>query len=191
MMSSTHQTRKNLTLEQFLQLPEEEPPLEYVDGRIEAKVSPQHMHSKIQTKLATYLDSFAERTRSGSACVELRCTFAGRSIVPDVVFLLKEHIELDDDGRLVDEIRRPPDIHVEVISPDRKRKRSHDKLVHSTAHGCPLGWLIHPYNETIDVYRPGHSPERLAADGVLDGEPVLTGFRLPVAEVFGWLRPKF
>ena len=41
--------------------------------------------------------------------------------------------------------------------------------------------------KTIDVYRPGQPPVCLAADGVLEGEPVLPGFRLPVAEVFGWL----
>jgi hypothetical protein len=29
--------------------------------------------------------------------------------------------------------------------------------------------------------------ERLAADGALEGAPVLPGFRLPAAEVFGWL----
>jgi Uma2 family endonuclease len=89
----------------------------------------------------------------------------------------------------VDDVNRPPDIHVEIISPDRPVTKSHEKLVHATCHGCPLGWLIHPNNKTIDVYRPGQSPERLADDGVLDAEPVLRGFRLPVAAVFGWLRP--
>jgi Uma2 family endonuclease len=190
-MSSTHRTRAGLKLEEFLKLPESEPALEYIDGRIEAKVSPQHKHGKIETKLASFLDSFAERARLGSACVELRCTFAGRSIVPDVVFLLKEHIELDEEGEVADVIRRPPDIHVEVVSPDRKLKRSHNKLVHSTSNGCQLGWLIDPYEKTVDVYRPGRASERLAADGALEGDLVLPGFRLPVAEVFGWLRPKY
>ena len=69
------------------------------------------------------------------------------------------------------------------------RVRAHPTFVHATSHGCPLGWLIHPQSKTIDVYRPGQSPERLAHDDVLDAEPVLPGFRLPVAEVFGWLRP--
>ena len=50
-----------------------------------------------------------------------------------------------------------------------------------------LGWLIDPERETIDVFRPGRPVERMAPDGVLDGEPVLPGFRLGVAEVFGWL----
>jgi Uma2 family endonuclease len=120
--------------------------------------------------------------------VELRCTFAGRSIVPDVVFLLDEHIETDEQGEPVNETPIPPDIHVEIISPDQSVTKSHEKLVHSTANGCPLGWLIDPEKKAINVYRPGQTPERLADDGVLDGGPVLPGFRLPVAEVFGWLR---
>ena len=109
--------------------------------------------------------------------------------MPDVVFLLQQHIELDEAGELVDETTCPPDIHVEVISPDRKRKRSHEKLVLSTSNGCSLGWLIHPYDKTIDVFRPGCPPEKLAANGVFEGEPVLPGYRFPVAEVFDWLKP--
>jgi Uma2 family endonuclease len=83
----------------------------------------------------------------------------------------------------------PPDIHIEIISPDQSVKKSREKLSHSTAHGCPLGWLIHPEKKTIDVFRPGRPAERLAPDGILEGEPVLPGFRLPVSEVFGWLKP--
>jgi len=37
------------------------------------------------------------------------------------------------------------------------------------------------------VDTPGASPDRLAADGVLEGDSVLPGYRLPVGELFGWL----
>jgi Uma2 family endonuclease len=188
-MTSARRTRAGLTLEEFLKLPESEPALEYIDGRIEAKVSPRKHHSAIQTELAARLNGFARQSRLGRTYVELRCTFAGRSIVPDVVFLLKEHIEVDERGEEVEETLRPPDLHVEIISPDRKMKRSHKKLVHSTANGCSLGWLIDPYRKTIDVYHPGRPVERLFEDGALDGEPVLPGLSLRVAEVFGWLKP--
>ena len=57
--------------------------------------------------------------------------------------------------------------------PDQPVTKSHEKLVHSTSHGCPLGWLINPETKAIDVYRPGQAPERLANDGVLDGGPVI------------------
>ena len=87
-----------MTLEEFLKLPEERPSLEYIDGRIEAKVSPQKKHGVIEGKLTDALQPVRQAAQIGMAFPELRCTFAGRSIVPDVVFLLKEHIELDEQG---------------------------------------------------------------------------------------------
>ena len=187
-MASRTRIREQMTLEEFLALPEDKPYLEYIDGRIEAKVSPRFKHSLISLRLMEHLNRWSGPARLGLALPELRCTFAGRSIVPDVVFLLREHIEIDSSGEPVDEIPRPPDIHVEIISPEQGMKKAREKLSHSTSHGCSLGWLIHPDKKTIDVYRPGRAAVRMAADGVLEGEPVLPGFRLPVAEVFAWLK---
>ena len=189
-MASPPRIREGMTLEEFLRRTDidEHPYLEYIDGRIEAKASPQKKHSAIQGELLDRFNRFAAPPRLGRAFVELRCTFAGRSIVPDVVFLLKAHIERDDQGELLDDTPWPPDIHVEIISPDQSARKARNALAFSTAQGCPLGWLINPYTKTIDVLRPGRSLERLAPDGVLEGEPALPGFRLPAAEVFGWLK---
>ena len=188
-MATDSRVREGLSLEEFLDRPdiEDKPYLEYIDGRIEVKVSPQKKHSKIEGRMTAELNGFAEPGRLGEAFIELRCTFAGRSIIPDITFLLNEHIEVDEDGMYVDETPIPPDIHIEIIPPDHHEKKSRNKLIHSTSHGCPLGWMIHPYRRTIHVFRPGQEPELLPPDGILDGEPVLSGFRLPVAEVFGWL----
>jgi len=190
-MASLSQTRVGMTLEEFLKLPEESPSLEFIDGRIEAKVSPQQKHGLIEMRLAAHLNQFAEPRRIGMAFPELRCTFHGRSIVPDVVFLLKEHIELDERGEVADETRLTPDIHVEIISPEQSVRSSHEKLVHSTSQDCLLGWLIHPYLTTVDVYRPGSLPETRESGDVLEGDPVLPGYVLPIAELFGWLKPNF
>jgi Uma2 family endonuclease len=188
-MASASRVRQGLTLEEFLRRPEidEHPYLEFIDGRIEAKAMPRKKHAIIQGELTASFNQFAKPARLGYAFPELRCTFAGRSIVPDVVFLLRDHIQTDERGRPRDETPIPPDIHVEILSPDRHAKKSRTKLTHSTANGCPLGWLIDPDRETIHVYRTGQPPMQLPADGVMEGEPVLPGFRLPVAEVFGWL----
>jgi len=187
-MASRTRIREGMTLEEFLALPEEKPYLEYIDGRIEAKMSPQKKHSLLTARFLERLNRHAEPAGLGYAFPELRCTFEGRSIIPDVVFLLLEHIEIDEHGEPVDRTPWPPDIHVEIVSPDQSLKKSRGKLIHSTSHGCPLGWLIDPEKRTIDVSRPGRPAERLPADGVLEGEPVLPEFRLPVAEVFGWLK---
>jgi Uma2 family endonuclease len=188
-MARLPRVREGMTLEEFLKRPDidEQPYLEYIDGRIEARVPPQKKRSWLETCLSRHLDQFAEPAGLGSAFVALRCNFAGRSIVPDVVFLLAEHIDTDEKGEIADETPLPPDIHIEIIPPEEGMSKVDEKLLNSTANGCPLGWLIHPYRKTIDVYRPGRPPERLAPDGILEGEPVLPGLRLPAVEVFGWL----
>jgi Uma2 family endonuclease len=188
-MASPVRAAKSLTLDEFLRMPEidERPYLEYHSGRIEAKMSPQGKHSRIESMLVAHLESFGTDRGLGSAFVELRCTFAGRSIVPDLVFLRAEHIETDEAGEILDAFQRPPDLHVEIVSPTRSARKCREKLTFSTANGCPLAWLIDPSRKTVQVYRPDGPSQTLAADGFLEGEPVLPGYRLAVAELFGWL----
>jgi Uma2 family endonuclease len=185
-MASRTIVREGMTLKEFLELPDDSH-LEYINGRIEAKVAPQKRHTEIEAEMRNCLNAFAAPRKLGRAYVELRCTFAGRSIIPDVAFLLKEHIEIDERGRPRDDTPWAPDLHVEVISPRQGLRKAREKLKHSTSNGCPLGWLIDPDQETVHVYRPGRRAERMPSDGVLEGEPVLPGFRLPVADVFRWL----
>ncbi len=166
---------------------DEPPGLEFIDGKVVAKVAAQKYHSTLQLELCQAWNAFARPRKLGRAFVELRCTFAGRSILPDVAFLLRKNILLDDRGHPAEETPIPPDIHVEVISPDRRVKRSRDKLAHSIAHGAGLGLLIHPYRQTVEAYRPGSAPETLPKDGEIVGDPVLPGFRLPASELFDWL----
>lgn len=187
-MASPSRTEAAISLEEFLRLPEEKPYLEYIDGHIEAKMSPRTRHSAIQWWLLNSINTHAIPLRSGIALPEWRCTYAGRSIVPDVVFLLREHIERDEQGDPVDEIVRAPDLAVEIVSPGQSSRRPGERLAFAVANGCALGWLIDPYRRTIDVYRPDAGPIRLADDGVLEGEPVLPGYRLAASEVFRWLK---
>jgi Uma2 family endonuclease len=189
-LASPARVEKTITLEEFLRLPEidDHPYLEYIAGKIEAKVSPQKKHGMIEKRLMNHLDAHSEPRQLGQAFPELRCTFAGRSIIPDVVFLLDEHIEIDETGEILDPTPRPPDIHIEIVSPDQSLRKCRERLVFSTANGCLLGWLIDPGRKTVSVYRPGRRAERLSAKGVLEGDPVLPGYRLAVAEVFEWLK---
>ena len=189
-MASPVRVGKMITLEEFLRMPEidEHPYLEYIDGGIEAKVSPQKKHGLLTKQLMMHMDAYSKPRQLGETFPELRCTFAGRSIIPDVVFLLDEHIETDERGEVLDPTLRPPDLHIEIVSPDQSVRKYREKLAFSRANGCPLGWLIDPIRRTVQVYRPGRRPQRLPHDGVLEGDPVLPGYRLPVAELFAWLK---
>lgn len=189
-MAGQLETRHGLSLEAFLRLPEieESPASEFLDGRIVRKAVPKKKHALLTMRLLARLNEAAEPAGLGLAFPELRCTYSGRSIVPDIAFLLMEHIELDAEGEPLEETHWPPDIHIEILSPGQSSRLPLEKLEHSTSHGCPLGWFFDPASRVIEVHRPGRPPERLAEDGILEGEPVLPGFRLPWIEVFGWLK---
>jgi Uma2 family endonuclease len=73
-----------LGLEEFLKLPETKPASEFVNGEITQKPMPQGEHSRLQGKLCTAINQIAETAKIAYAFPELRCTFAGRSIVPDI-----------------------------------------------------------------------------------------------------------
>jgi Uma2 family endonuclease len=189
-MSTSPRMKTGVSLEEFLRMPEideEAPYLEYIDGRIEAKAMPSQKHYYISRGFVRRFDEFAEPEGLGLSGMEIRHTFAGRSILPDAEFTLAENVLLDSDGTPSDFVPIPPDIHIEVISPDQSVKKTHAKLLHSIAHGCTLGIMVHPIKKTIDVYRPGRPPEQLAADGAIDFAPVLPGLVIPATEVFGWM----
>lgn len=188
-MTSPTCTQEGLTLQEFLEMPgiDESPSLEFLDGKVVRKVSPQMKQSLLTGCFVEALNAVARPARLGFAFPELRCTYAGRSVVPDVAFLLNEHIEFDEHGEVTDETPIPPDLHIEILCPDEGSERADEKLRHSTSHGGSIGWLVHLYRRSIRVYRPGQAPIDLPPDGVLEAEPVLPGFRLTVAEVFGWL----
>jgi Uma2 family endonuclease len=179
-----------MTLEEFLRLPEidEHPYLEYIEGRIEAKASPQKKHGLLGKRLMEDVDAYSRTHRQGETFPELRCTFAGRSIIPDIVFLLYEHIETDENGVVLNPTPRPPDIHVEIVSPDQSVRKCRERLAFSTTDGCPLGWLIDPERLAVHVCQPGRRAKRVPDDGVLEGDPVLPGYVLPVKRLFDWLK---
>ena len=75
---------KPVTLTEFLAMPETKPTSEYIDGKITQKPMPQGEHSSIQVELAPAINASLKRQKIAAAFTELRCTFGGKSIVPDI-----------------------------------------------------------------------------------------------------------
>jgi Uma2 family endonuclease len=75
-----------LTLDEVLRLPEEEPSLEYEDGRVSQKVSPKGKHGALQFEIAGLFDLVARPGKLARVFTEVRVTFAGASRVPDIVY---------------------------------------------------------------------------------------------------------
>ncbi|MGH2532050.1 MAG: Uma2 family endonuclease [Thermomicrobiales bacterium] len=77
-----------------------------------------------------------------------------------------------------------PDLVVEVVSPSESGPSVARKVAAYLAAGVVLVWTLDARRQTIGVHRAGEAPRTLHVGDVLDGEDVLPGFRLPVAEIF-------
>ncbi len=80
---------KSITLQEFLAIPETKPASEYIDGKIIQKPMPQGEHSTIQGELIIALNGALKPEKIARAFPELRCTFGGRSIIPDITVLIR------------------------------------------------------------------------------------------------------
>ena len=176
-----------LTLEQFLTLPEIKPPLEFLQGRVEQKVSPTLPHSVLTRELTTRIDSWARPRKLGRGFPELRCSFGGESFVPDVCFFARGRLPKDRRGRYAEQVLLAPDLAVEILSPGQTVAKLSARLARCIGKGVRLAWLVQPRRSRAFVFRPGQPPRALELGDVLPGDDVLPGFSLPLEELFGWL----
>lgn len=77
-----------------------------------------------------------------------------------------------------------PDLAVEVASPRDSESDLAAKAGEYLAAGGRAVWVLEPERRTVTVHRPGREPVHLGPNDALDGEPVLPGFHVPVAELF-------
>jgi Uma2 family endonuclease len=175
-----------LTLEEFLNLPnlEESPAWEYINGVAVQKPMPKTRHSILQKRLLLEID---RHTNDYTALPELRCTFAGRSIVPDIAVIAWSRIPINETGEPEDNFIQSPDWAIEILSPDQKATRVIDNLLHCLQHGCKLGWLIDPDDYSILIFAPQQEPEICRGEHQLKVLEEIN-ITLTAGQIFSWLK---
>ena len=180
--------RRRLTLEEFLELPEEKPALEYHGGVVTRKMSPQSHHGGLQLQFGMIVERFAAPKKLARAYVETRVTFGGASFVPDVIVVRWERIPRDARGWPERRFLFAPDIAVEILSPGQSIRSQVERCRWYVENGVQIALFVNPDDESVRRFRPGE-PERLlrGADRI-DLGPVLPGFELTVQELFDSIR---
>lgn len=179
---------KKLTLEEFLKLPETKPASEYINGRVIQKPMPQGKHSKLQGKLVTAINAVVEPQQIALAFPELRCTFGGRSTVPDVAVFAWERIPVDENGDVANVFQSAPDWTIEILSPDQNQTKVTGNILHCLNHRSKLGWLIDPEEKLVLTYPPRQQPQLHEKTQVLPVPKLVADLRLTVDELIGWLK---
>jgi Uma2 family endonuclease len=178
-----------LTLEEFLSLPETKPAGEFIDGRVEQKSIPQGKHSRLQLRFCDGVNEIAEAPQIAMAFRELRCTFGGRSLVPDAVVFRWERIAFEANGEVANSFETYPDWVIEILSPNQTTTKVIRNILHCLKHGCQLGWLIDPENRVLLAFRPEQAPVELLDNDILPVLPTLA-LTVTVNQVFDWLKAR-
>ncbi len=179
---------KRLTLEEFLKLPETKPASEYIDGQILQKPRPQGKHSRIQGDFVAAINVVVKPKKIACAFPELRCTFGGRSTVPDIAVFVWDRIPCDENGEIANVFSVAPDWTIEILSPEQSHTKVTKNILHCLKHGTQMGWLIDPDEKTVFVYRPKQEIEVFDQPDVLLPMPLFVrALNLTVKDLFAWL----
>ena len=182
-MSTT--TVKLITAEEFGRMPnpEDGSKQELVKGVIVTMPPPTGRHGYIQLRIGRTIGNFVDErrlgwvvTESGTILERDPATVRG----PDVSFysLARQPTPPDDYFEI------PPDLVVEVLSPDDRSGAVRAKIREYISAGVKLVWLVDPDARTVRVYRGSIRGVELDETDTLDGGDVLPEFTCKVADFF-------
>jgi Uma2 family endonuclease len=183
----------SITLDRFLTQPETKPASEYIDGSIYQKPMPQGQHSRLQLKFCNTVNAVTEDKQMALALPELRCTFGGKSIVPDVAVFRWERLPINAEGEIENVFSIYPDWVIEILSPEQAPMRVISNILHCLKHGTEMGWLLFPKERSLLIFQRDRQPIEInseinSAQKLLVPNFLEIELNLTVDQVFGWLK---
>jgi Uma2 family endonuclease len=179
--------QKLITAEEFLKMPD--PPdgsqQELVRGAIITMPPPQGKHGVCCSNVNHALVSFVRPRKLGwvtsndAGFISERDPDTVRG--PDVAYWSKDRVPQIPEGYF----EVPPDLAVEVVSPNDSASKLNEKIRHYLQRGVRMVWVIDPELRSASVYRTWAQPRNLEETESIDGEDVLPGFSCRVADLFG------
>lgn len=175
-----------------IELPHATPALEWVNGRVLQKVSPQRKHALAQGTFFTALHEWAVENGSGRVGTEWEFRIQPpaedrRPLVPDVAYLSYDRVPYDSTTD-ADIPRVAPDAVVEIISPGDARRDVDEKVRVYLAAGSSVVFLVNTDGRTVTSCDTSgrsttHSPDVLR-------HAALPGFAMPINVLFDEPKPK-
>ncbi len=176
---------RRMTVEEFAQLPDTGG-LELDDGVV-VEMKMGGMSSWIAGELHSRVRDFVRPNRLGWAfpqetAYECFPPTPSRVRKPDTSFVRAGRFpgEVPPEGY----ITLVPDLAAEVVSPNDTAFEVERKIRQFRQAGVRLVWVIYSETRTARVFHAAGPNHDVDADGHLDGEDVLPGFRLRLAELF-------
>jgi Uma2 family endonuclease len=174
-------TTRTITDEDLLNLPKDGNKYEVVDG--ELRMSPAGwVHEIVVINVATRLNTFVREHRLGHVLGSntLYVLPSGNKRGPDVSFIRSGRLPR---GKPAPFLELVPDLAIEVLSPGDSPRAVLDKVGEYLQAGVQLVIVIDPQRRKAAVHRSLSDVREINADGELDGEDVVPGFRCPLTDI--------
>jgi Uma2 family endonuclease len=155
---------------------------EIVDGQPEEKEMPGARHSGICGRLTVKLGMYLTANQLGELYPEGSFQIGANERIPDLAFVSVARIP--PEGEPDTKWPMPPDLAVEVISPNDLYEKVYAKVMEYLAAGVKQVWLVSPEHHTVTIYRSATNITAFAGDGALVSEDLFPGFRCLLREIF-------
>ena len=173
-----------MTADELMALPDDGNQHELDEGRLVTMPPSSYKSGRVAYRLGSRLAVFIDDHDLGAYTGEgagLRLAANPDTVrAPDFAFVRRDR--LVDTGRGY--FPGAPDLAVEVLSPSDRYAAVARKVRQYLATGVRLVWVIDPEERTVTIHRANGDVEILGEDGVLDGEDVVPGFRLPLSAIW-------
>ncbi len=176
-------TTKKLTLQEYLELPQDDNYCELVEGKAVPKMSPTRFHSRITVALCSLLTQWIEDR--GEIGIEWAVVLKRKGEdwvpIPDLLYISYDRLVLEN----VEDEACPiaPELAIEIISPGQCFGSLSEKATDYLKAGIDRVWLIDSHDKSVTVFYPDAPPQTKRENDSLQ-DIVLPGLDLTVARIF-------
>jgi len=140
-------------------------------------------HGATCARVAGKLGAFVDAHDLGDVVIDTGFQLAADTICgPDVAFMSQQKLATVTESDMY--LPFAPDLAVEVVSPHDAGVAIQDRVDLYLDAGTRLVWVMYPEVRRVMVYRADRSSKAIMRDGILDGEDVLPGLKIAVADLF-------
>jgi Uma2 family endonuclease len=119
---------------------------------------------------------------------ELRTTYAGSSRVPDVAYYRWDRLPRKDAGELAIDALTPPDLAVEIRSPEQSTRSQIQRCRDYIRDGVQVALMVDPESRRVWVVGAGLPEREVGLNEMVDLSAVVPGLTLTPSRIFECLR---